>query len=101
MSDKIAVMYLGKLVEHGNTDLIFNSPMHPYTEALFAAIPTVESNIEDIKTLKGEIPSAINLPSGCRFHTRCPCVMSVCKTNEPKLFEIDNGRKIACHLYNK
>lgn len=101
MSDKIAVMYLGKLVEHGNTDLIFNSPMHPYTEALFAAIPTVESNIEDIKTLKGDIPSAINLPSGCRFHTRCPCVMSICKTNEPKLFEIDNGRKIACHLYNK
>lgn len=98
MSDKIAVMYLGKLVEYGETDLIFNNPKHPYTEALFAAVPDVNTdNIEEIKTLEGNIPSSINPPSGCRFHTRCPYVYDVCKTKEPELISCDDGRLIACH----
>lgn len=100
MSDKIAVMYLGKLVEYGDTHKIFNDPKHPYTEALFAAIPDINTeNIEDIKTLEGNVPSAINLPSGCRFHTRCPYVIDVCKNIEPKLIEIEDGRSIACHRH--
>lgn len=99
MSDKIAVMYLGKLVEYGETSKIFENPKHPYTEALFAAIPDINTeNIEDIKTLEGNVPSAINPPSGCRFHTRCPYVMDVCKNIEPELLQIDDGRIIACHL---
>lgn len=99
MSDKIAVMYLGKLVEYGETEKIFENPKHPYTEALFAAIPDINTeNIEDIKTLEGNVPSAINPPSGCRFHTRCPNVMDVCKTNEPELLELSDGRLLSCHL---
>lgn len=100
MSDKIAVMYLGKLVEYGKTDLIFNSPKHPYTEALFAAIPDINTdNIEDMKTLEGNIPSSINPPEGCRFHTRCQYVCDVCKLKEPELIKLNDGRLIACHRY--
>lgn len=102
MSDKIAVMYLGKLVEYGETNKIFDNPKHPYTEALFAAIPDINTeNIEDIKTLEGNLPSAINPPSGCRFHTRCPYVTDECKNVEPQLIEIDDGRLIACHRHKK
>lgn len=100
MSDKIAVMYLGKLVEYGETSAIFDNPKHPYTEALFAAIPDINTeNIEDIKTLEGNLPSAINPPSGCRFHTRCPYATDECKNFEPKLVQIDDGRLIACHRH--
>lgn len=102
MSDKIAVMYLGKLVEYGETDLIFNNPKHPYTEALFAAIPDINTdNIEVIKTLEGNIPSSINPPSGCRFHTRCPYVMDVCKQKEPELKTCADNRLTACHKINR
>lgn len=101
MSDKIAVMYLGKLVEYGETDLIFNNPMHPYTEALFAAIPDINTeNIDNIKTLEGNIPSSINPPSGCTFHTRCPYAKDICKTTEPETMKCDDGRIIACHKTN-
>lgn len=101
MSDKIAVMYLGKIVEYGETEKIFDNPKHPYTEALFAAIPDINTeNIEDIKTLEGNVPSAINPPSGCRFHTRCPYVMDICKTTEPELIKKDDGRLLACHKNN-
>lgn len=98
MSDKIAVMYLGKLVEYGETEKIFDNPHHPYTEALFAAIPDINTeNIEDIKTLVGNVPSAINPPAGCRFHTRCPYVMDVCKTTVPELIRTEDGRLLSCH----
>lgn len=100
MSDKIAVMYLGKLVEYGETNKIFDNPEHPYTQALFAAIPDINTdNIEDIKTLEGNLPSAINPPSGCRFHTRCVNAMEECRNVEPPLVEIEDGRLIACHLH--
>lgn len=100
MSDKIAVMYLGKLVEYGKTESIFENPKHPYTEALFAAIPDIDTeNIDDIKTLEGNIPSAINPPSGCRFHTRCPHKLNLCDSEEPELIKLNDGRLIACHLH--
>jgi oligopeptide/dipeptide ABC transporter ATP-binding protein len=102
MADKIAVMYLGKLVEYGDSRRIFKNPRHPYTQALFDAIPDVHTeNIEDIATLEGNVPSAINPPKGCRFHTRCPKVMDICKTQEPELLKQDDGIKVACHLVNK
>lgn len=102
MADKIAVMYLGKLVEYGDSRKIFNSPRHPYTQALFDAIPDVNTeNIDDIATLEGNVPSSINPPKGCRFHTRCPKVMDICKTLEPELLKQDDGIKVACHLVNK
>lgn len=101
LSDKIAVMYLGKLVEYGETDLIFNNPQHPYTEALFAAIPDINTeDLENIKTLEGNIPSSINPPSGCRFHTRCPYAKDICKTTEPEIIKCEDGRLIACHKTN-
>lgn len=102
MSDKIAVMYLGKLVEYGDTDLIFNNPKHPYTEALFAAIPDINTeNLEDIKTLEGNIPSSINPPTGCRFHTRCQYAKDICAATEPQIMKHEDGRLIACHKMNK
>jgi oligopeptide/dipeptide ABC transporter ATP-binding protein len=102
MADKIAVMYLGKIVEYGDSRTIFKTPRHPYTQALFDAIPDVNTdNIEDITTLEGNVPSSINPPKGCRFHTRCPMVMDVCKTLEPELLKQEDGIKVACHLVNK
>lgn len=100
MSDKIAVMYLGKLVEYGETDLIFNKPMHPYTEALFAAIPDIDTDIDNIKTLEGNVPSSINPPPGCKFHTRCQFAKEICSRTEPETLMLDDGRTIACHKIN-
>ncbi len=99
MSDKIAVMYLGKIVEYGDSRKIFENPKHPYTQALFAAIPDINTErIEDIATLEGNVPSAINPPKGCRFHTRCPKAMDICSKDEPKLITLSDGRSAACHL---
>lgn len=100
VSNKVAVMYLGKVVEKGSVDDIFDSPKHPYTEALMSASPVPEPSrsIDRIK-LQGEIPSAMNIPSGCAFHNRCPKKMAKCEILEPALRELDNGRVVSCHLY--
>ncbi|WP_346916403.1 oligopeptide/dipeptide ABC transporter ATP-binding protein [Clostridium sp.] len=100
VSNKVAVMYLGKIVEKGSVDDIFDSPKHPYTEALMSASPVPEPSrsIDRIK-LQGEIPSAMNIPSGCAFHNRCPKKMAKCEIFEPELTELDNGRVVSCHLY--
>jgi len=100
VSNKVAVMYLGKIVEKGSVDDIFDSPKHPYTEALMYASPVPEPSrrIDRIK-LQGEIPSAMNIPSGCAFHNRCPKKMAKCEILEPALMELDNGRVVSCHLY--
>jgi oligopeptide/dipeptide ABC transporter ATP-binding protein len=101
ISDNIAVMYLGKVVEYGNSDIIFKNPKHPYTKALFAAIPDVDKgNIDEIETLEGNIPSPVNPPPGCKFHTRCKNAMDICKSVEPELVMFDDGVKAACHLLN-
>lgn len=99
MCDRIAVMYLGKIVEKGTTDDVVQKPLHPYTEALIAAVPVPDPTARRIEVvIKGEVPSAINPPSGCRFHTRCPYAMDVCRKKEPPLIELDGGRHVACWL---
>lgn len=99
MCDRIAVMYLGKIVEMGPTEDLIRKPSHPYSEALIAAVPVPDPTSRRIEvTIKGEVPSAINPPSGCRFHTRCPYAKKICTTDEPKLKEIKKDIYIACHF---
>jgi len=98
--NRIGVMYLGKIVEKGPTEDVILKPLHPYTEALISAVPVPDPTAKrsDV-VIKGEVPSAINPPSGCRFHTRCSYAMQVCKTKEPKMVEIEKNRYVACHKY--
>jgi len=99
MADSIAVMYLGKFVEFGDSALIFSHPLHPYTQALFKSIPSMEiEGVKDLFTISGTVPSAINPPSGCRFHTRCPEAMPICSEKEPNLSKQGDRRLVACHL---
>jgi len=98
VSDRVAVMYLGKIVEIGDVDSIFNSPKHPYTKALMSASPIPDPDIKRQRIiLKDEIPSPINMPSGCTFHTRCQHCMDICKTNEPELLTMGT-HNVSCHL---
>ena len=97
--DEIMVMYLGKIVEKGNPKDIFLNPKHPYTQALIAAIPSPNPTDKHRPTLlKGDIPSPLNIPNGCRFHTRCPKVFDPCASQNPPLKPYEN-RQVACHLY--
>ena len=99
MADKIIVMYLGKIVEYGNSATVFSNPKHPYTIALFNAIPKLDTNsTSELVVIKGEIPSAINPPAGCRFHPRCESCMEVCKTKDPEPLDYE-GRLVSCHLF--
>jgi oligopeptide/dipeptide ABC transporter ATP-binding protein len=100
--DRVAVMYLGKIMELGSVDDVIINPMHPYTQALIAAVPLPDPTSRRIEVvIKGEIPSPINPPSGCRFHTRCPkYIGDICRTKEPPLADIGKGQLVACHLYN-
>ena len=101
ISDTIGVMYLGDLVEFSKKEDIFRNPLHPYTKALFSAIPVPDptANIDRI-IIEGSIPSPANPPKGCKFHTRCPDCMEICKTVEPIEKEIEPGHKVVCHLYD-
>ncbi len=102
MADRIAVMYLGKMVEYGPADDVFDRTAHPYTKALFAAIPTLDTEgIDSIATIEGSVPSAINPPSGCRFHTRCPMAKEICKEREPVMVDLGGGHRAACHFIGK
>ncbi len=97
ISDRIAVMYLGKIVEIAKTEDLFSGTVHPYTFALLSAIPdTGVSKSKKRIVLEGDVPSPLNPPSGCRFHPRCPFAVDQCKSEEPKLEEIANGHKVAC-----
>ena len=96
--DRIAIMYLGKIVEVGPLREVYSHPLHPYTEALLSAVPVPDPRALRKKVLpRGEIPNPINPPSGCRFHPRCPYVMDVCSVEEPKLIEIEGEHQVACH----
>ncbi len=97
IADQVMIMYLGKIVETGATGDIFGQPLHPYTQALLSAIPTVDPDqVDEIIALEGDIPSPINPPSGCRFHTRCPRVIPVCRETTPEFAEVSPGRWVAC-----
>jgi oligopeptide/dipeptide ABC transporter ATP-binding protein len=107
ISDRIGVMYLGKLVEVGSAEEIYNQPLHPYTQALFGAIPMpVVGDKRELKVLEGNVPSPVNPPSGCRFHTRCPIAQKTCQETEPVLSEVRTGTSsslstghfVACHF---
>ncbi len=104
LCSRIAVMYLGKIVEIGPTDLVINNPMHPYTKALIAAVPEPDPKnrfkIREVP-IKGEVPSAANIPPGCRFHPRCPYAMDVCRREEPPMIEVEPGHYVACWLHSK
>jgi len=98
MSDRVAVMYLGQIVELGTADEVFANPRHPYTRALLSAVPEpVYGQTRDRIALKGETPSPANPPAGCRFHTRCPFARPDCATRAPELREIAGGHSAACH----
>jgi oligopeptide transport system ATP-binding protein len=103
ISDRIAVMYLGRIVEVATRDQLYKDPLHPYTQALLAAVPIADPEIEAERRqqiLTGEIPSALRPPPGCRFHTRCPHAMEVCRTVDPAMLEKGDGRAVACHLHS-
>ena len=102
VSDTIGVMYLGGLVETGNTADIFKEPLHPYTKALFSAIPMPDPDVKINRIiLEGDIPSPANPPSGCKFHTRCKECMGICKEQEPAAKDMGNGHVVKCHLYDE
>jgi peptide/nickel transport system ATP-binding protein len=99
LSDRIAVLYLGRVMEVGPAERVFSGPHHPYTEALLSAVPTLESPARERIRLEGEIPSAAEPPSGCVFHTRCPRkIGAICETTEPPLAEAEAGHAIRCHI---
>ncbi|MCI7813981.1 MAG: dipeptide ABC transporter ATP-binding protein [Lachnospiraceae bacterium] len=102
ISDTIGVMYLGGLVETGDTKDIFANPLHPYTQALFSAIPMPDPDLKRNRIiLEGSIPSPANPPKGCKFHTRCSRCMEKCKTEEPQPKDMGNGHVVRCHLYDE
>lgn len=99
MSDRIGVMYLGKLVEVADSEALFEEQLHPYTKALMSAIPVADPDRVSKRTvLSGDVPSPVHLPKGCRFQTRCCCVCDRCRIEEPPLRQVRPGRLVACHL---
>ena len=102
ISDSVGVMYLGNLVEYGETEDIFRNPLHPYTKALFSAIPVPDPNAKMNRiVLEGSIPSPANPPSGCKFHTRCPYATERCKVEAPVQREVEPGHYVVCHLFSE
>lgn len=100
ISDSVGVMYLGNMVEYGSKEDIFSNPLHPYTKALFSAVPMPDPTVKMQRIiLQGDLPSPANPPKGCKFCTRCPECMEKCKTDAPEFKEITKGHKVACHLY--
>ena len=101
MSDRIAVMYLGQIVELADAQTLVDRPQHPYTQALLSAVPIPDPTREQLRqrtVLSGEMPSPINPPSGCPFHTRCPVPEQRCPSEVPRMRTIEKGHQVACHL---
>ena len=101
ISDRIGVMYLGNFVEEANKENLYKNPMHPYTQALLSAVPIPDPTVKKERIiLEGSIPSAINPPSGCKFHTRCPRCMDICKQKAPERYQVSDDHYVYCHLYD-
>lgn len=102
ISDRIAVMYMGKIMEVADSEDLFLNPAHPYTKALLSSIPVSDPTMrKDRPILEGDMPSIVNPPIGCRFNTRCPNVMDLCHSIEPKMIDLGNGHVVSCHLYDE
>lgn len=102
ISDRIAVMYLGKIVEMSDSDGLFEEPLHPYTQALLSAVPVANPRYKKARiVLQGDVPSPVNTPPGCVFSVRCRQCMKICNEKEPELLEVASGRYVACHLINR
>src|SRR5699024_2151377 len=100
VSDRVAVMYLGEIVEISPTKEMYDDPKHPYTKALMASIPHPDPNKrKELELMHGEVPSPIHPPSGCRFHPRCKFAMKECFDTEPENYDLGNGHLVKCHLY--
>lgn len=100
LCDRIAVMYLGDIVELAESQSLFEKPLHPYTQALISAVPSIRKKEQDKIKLEGELPSPKNPPKGCRFHTRCPFAKEVCSQKEPEIIKISDSHYVRCILYN-
>ena len=103
IADQTAVMYLGIVAEYGNTDEIYTNPLHPYTQGLLAAVPVADPDYERTRKhviISGDVISPVNPPPGCRFYSRCPKALDVCKTETPTLNEVSQGHSVACHNWN-
>ena len=101
ISDRVGVMYLGNFVEVGDKKSLYGNPLHPYTKALLSAVPVPDPTAKkDRVILEGSIPSALNPPTGCKFHTRCPNCMECCVTDVPKRYQVSENHYVYCHLYD-
>jgi len=99
--ERVAVMYLGRIVEHGSSEDIFQHPLHPYTQALLPSIPLLKNKKEHLSRLKGEVPSPIDTPHGCAFHPRCNFTKDICREEVPPLIEVKNSHWVACHFVRR
>jgi oligopeptide/dipeptide ABC transporter ATP-binding protein len=99
ISDRVAVMYLGRVVEQAPSEEIFRNPLHPYTKILLESVPSIEMRERKRTVIAGDVPTPLNPPAGCPFHTRCPEVMDRCRTEVPAVIEQSSGHTVACHLY--
>ncbi len=101
LSDRVAIMYLGRVVEQAATEEIFARPNHPYTQALLAEVPRLDARRRRFTAIRGEIPSPLSPPAGCHFHPRCPHAFARCSTEAPRLREVAPGHVSACHLNDR
>lgn len=99
--DKVAVMYAGNIVEHATTEALFEKPLHPYTQGLLASLPKIHEDQEELYTIEGNVPSAFNMPPGCRFATRCPFATELCHEQKPDLIAHDSGSSVRCWMYSE